>query len=139
MLQLCSPNWKTYIDFTFLSQDTLVIPNLSQNTVEVTKIVIDSDGTPRLMPLCMFHFPPLTRDASLCNLYCHTEPNPTSSDHVSISPPSNRPFHDKAEDAIIIFDISYDHVSGRDWLTFIVHRRALLAHIPAAHRGCAPF
>ena len=107
--------------------------------VEVTKIVIDSDGTPRLMPLCMFHLPPLTRGASLCDLYCHTEPNPTSSGHVVISSPSDRPFHNKAEDAIIIFDVSYDHVSGRDWRTFIVHRRALLAHIPAAHRACAPF
>jgi len=116
-----------------------MIPNLSQNTVEVTKIVIDSDGTPRLMPLCVFHLPPLTRDASLCNLYCHSEPKPTSSDPVSISSPSDRPFHNKAEDAIIIVDIAYDHISGRDWLTFIVHRRALLAHIPAAHRACAPF
>jgi len=99
--------------------------------------VIDSDGTPRLMPLCIFHLPPLNRDASLCNLYCHTEPKPTSSGPVVIS--SDRPFHDKAEDAIIIFDISYDHFSRRDWLTFIVHRRALMAHIPAAYCACAPF
>jgi len=26
-----------------------------------------------------------------------------------------------------------------DWLTLIVHRRALATHIPAAHRACAPF
>ena len=87
----------------------------------------------------MFHLPPLTRDASLCDLYCHTEPNPTSSGTVAISSTTDRPFHEKAEDAIIIFDVSYGHLSGRNWLTFIVHRRALLAHVPAAHRACAPF
>jgi hypothetical protein len=83
--------------------------------------------------------PPLTQDASLCDLYCHTEPNPTKSGTASISSPPDRPFHDKAEDAIVIFDISYGHSSGRIWLTFVVHRRAFLAHIPAAHRACAPF
>jgi len=139
MFQLGSPNRGTYIDFTVLSQDTIVIPNLSQNMVEVTKIVIDSDGTPRLMPLCVFHLPPLTRGASLSTLYCHAEPNPTRPGPVAIPSTSDRPFHDKAEEAIIIFDTSYDHSSGRDWLTFIVHRRALLAHIPAAHRTCVPF
>ena len=137
MFQLCSPTG-TYIDFAVLSQDTIVIPNLSQNTVEATKIVMDSDGTPRLMPLCMFHLPPLTLGASLSTLYSHAEPNPTMSGPVTTSSPSDRPFHDKTENAIIIFDTSYNNPFGWHWLTFIVHRRALLAHIPAAHRTCVP-
>jgi hypothetical protein len=115
-----------------------VIPNLSQNMVEAMKIVMDSDGTPRLMPLCMFHLPPLTLGASLSTLYSHAEPNPTISGPVTTSSPSDRPFHDKAENAIIIFDTSYNNPFGWHWLTFIVHRRALLAHIPAAHRTCVP-
>jgi len=77
----------TYIDFTVLSQDIIVIPNLNQNMVEATKIVIDSDGTPRLMLLCMFHLPPLTRGASLSTLYSHSEPNPTMSGPVATSSP----------------------------------------------------
>ena len=137
MFQLCSPTG-TYIDFTVLSKDTIVIPNLSQNMVEALKIVMDGHGTPRLMPLCMFHLPPLTLGASLSALYSHAEPNSTISGPVATSSPSDRPFHDKAENAIIIFDTSYDNPFGRDWLTFIVHRRALLTHIPAAHRTCVP-
>jgi len=72
-----------------------------------------------------------------------TQSHPTSSGPVFISPSSDRPFRDKAEDAIVIFNISYNNYyhSGarRDRLTFIVHRRALLAHIHTAHSTCTPF
>jgi len=138
MFQLCPPKPGAYTDFTFLSQDTLVMPNIRDNTVEVTKVIIDSDDTPRLMPLCVLHLPPLARSASIDFLSCYAEPNPTGSGPVSIPSTSGRPFRDKAEDAIIIFDVSY-HPSGNEWFTFIVHRRALFAHIPAAHRVSAPF
>jgi len=116
-----------------------MVPSLVHNTLEVVKIVIDSDDTPRLVPLCVLHLPPLTLGASLHNLYSRSEPNPTGSGSDTMSSPSGRPFHDKAEDAIIIFDIAYRHFSGSDWLTFIVHRRALLAHIPAVYRTSVPF
>ena len=114
------------------------MPNMRDNRIEVTKIVIDTDDTPRLVPLCMLHLPPLTRDASVRFLICRAEPNPTGSGPVAIPSTSGRPFRDKADDAIIIFDVSY-HPSGHEWFTFIVHRRALFAHIPAAHRASAPF
>jgi len=114
------------------------MPNMKDNRVEVTKIVIDSDDTPRLVPLCMLHLPPLTHGASIRSLICRAEPNPASSGPVAIPSTSGRPFRDKADDAIIIFDVSY-HPSGHEWFTFIVHRRALFAHIPAAHRASAPF
>ena len=72
-----------------------------------------------------------------------TQSHPTSSGPVFISPSSDRPFRDKAEDAIVIFNMSYNNNysswARRDWLTFIVHRRALLAHIPMAHCTCSPF
>jgi len=137
--QLQSWEWGTCVYFSFLSQDTLVIPNLTLNTLGVSKIIIDSDDTPRLVPLCILHLPPLAQDTLIYNLYCRAAPNPTSSDPVSISSLSHRPFRDKAEDAIIIFDILYGHSSGSDWLTFTVHRSALLAHVPVAHRACAAF
>ena len=139
VVQLQSPELGTYIYFNFLSEDTLMFPSLIHNTLEVVKIAIDSDDTPRLVPLCVLHLPPLSVGASLHNLYSRAEPNPTASGSDTMPSPSGRPFHDKAEDAIIIFDISYLHLSGSDWLTFIVHRRALLAHIPAVHRTSAPF
>ena len=93
--QLRSSEWGAYAYFSFFSQDTLVFPNLYHNTLDVSKIVIDSDDTPRLVPLCVLHLPPLTREAVLHNLHCHAEPNPSSSSPVSISSSSDRPFCDK--------------------------------------------
>ncbi|KAF8492164.1 hypothetical protein F5888DRAFT_1731372 [Russula emetica] len=112
--------------FSFLSQDTLVIPNLIQFTLKIVKIVIRSDNIPILVPLCVLSLPPLTRRASIVGLDCRAEPNPTGPGPLAIPAPSNRPFRDKSEDASRPF-------------TFIVHRRVLLDHIPAAHRACAPF
>ncbi len=143
-IQLQFSEWGTYGCFNFLSQDTLVMANLIQNTLEITKIVNDSD-MPRLMPLCVLHLPPLTYRASIVRLSCRAEPNPTGPDPLAVPAPSNRPFRDKAEDAIILFHILIEavlqepHFLQEHPFTFIVHRSALLAHTPAAHRTCPPF
>ena len=140
-VQLGSPEKGTYDCFSHLSQDTLVIPNLIQNTFEIAKIVIDTDDTPHFVPLCVLHLPPLIHNTSLFHFYCRAEPNPTGSGPLAIPSRSDRPFHDKAENAIVIFNILYNRPfrTRIDWLTLIVHRRALLTHIPAAYRTCAPF
>jgi len=114
----------------------------------VVKIVIDSDDIPRLVTLCVLNLPPLTRAASIVRLGCRAEPNPTSSSSLAIPAPSTRPFRDKAEDAIILFNMLIEDVQVHPGqfhfpetrpFTFIVHRRALVEHIPAPHRACAPF
>ena len=139
-VQLASPEKGTYQSFAFLSQDTLVIPNLIYNTFEIAKIVIDSDDTPRFVFLCVLHLPPLVENTSLFSIWCRAKPNPTSSGRLVTPSRSDRPFQDKAEDAIVIFNMRHSHFTTQmDWLTLIVHRRALLTHIPAAHRACAPF
>jgi len=121
-----------------------VIPNLIENTLEVTKIVIDSDDTPHLVPLSVLQLPPLSQNASVHHLFYRAEPNITGSGPIAIPSPSNRPFRDKAEDAIIIFHMCYEHSPelwsrSQSWFTLIVQRRALFAHIPAVHRACMPF
>ena len=120
-----------------------MIPNLIENTFEVTKIVVDSDDTPHLVPLCVLHLPPLSQNVSLDDLFYRTEPNITDSGPIAIPAPSNRPFHNMAEEAIIVFHMSYEHPSesrsrSRTCFTLIVQRRALFAHIPAVHRACVP-
>jgi len=139
--KLKSPEKKTYQHFSHLTQDILVIPNLIQNTFELVKIVIDNDDKPHFMLLCVLHLPPLIQDTSLSHVSCRAEPKPTGSGRLFIPPRRDRPFHDKAEDAIVIFHTAYSHSCRilMDWLTLIVHRRGLLTHIPAAHRACAPF
>ena len=101
--------------------------------------MIDGDDTPHLVPLCVLHLPPLAQDALLYNLCCRAEPNPTRSSPISIPSSSDRPFRDKAEDAIVIFDLLYGPTLRSERHTFIVHRSALLACVPAPHRACAPF
>ncbi|KAH9991865.1 hypothetical protein BJV77DRAFT_469758 [Russula vinacea] len=73
---LRSSEWGAYAYFSFLSQDTLVIPNLVQNTLEIAKIVVKSDDIPFLVPLCVLNLPTLTRRASIVRLGCRAEPNP---------------------------------------------------------------
>ena len=146
--QLRSSEWGAYAYFSFLTQDTLVIPNLIQNTLEVAKIVIKNDDIPCLVPLCVLDLPPLTRRASIVRLGCRAEPNPTGPGPLAVPPPSNRPFRDKVEDAVILFSVLIEdiqihpeqfHFPDTRPFAFIVHRRALLDHIPAAYRDCAPF
>jgi len=118
-----------------------LIANLIQNTLEITKIVIDSDDVPHLVPLCTLHLPSLTPCASIVSLSCRADPNPTGSGPLAIPAPFNRPFRDKAEDAIILFNLLTNDVHQQSHIvfTFIVRRPALLAHIPAVHRACPPF
>jgi hypothetical protein len=146
--QLRSSEWGTYAYFSFLTQDTLVIPNLIQNTLEIAKIVIDSDNKPRLVPLCVLRLPALTGRASIVRLACRAEPNPTGSGPLAMPPPSSRPFRDKVEDAIILFNVLIEdahldpemfHFPETRPFTFVVHRGALLAHVPAAQRASPPF
>lgn len=146
--QLRSSEWGAYAYFSFLTQDTLVIPNLIQNTLEIVKIVVKSDDIPCLVPLCVLNLPPLTRRASIVRLGCRAEPNPTGPGPLAIPAPSSRPFRDKAEEAIILFSVLIEdiqihpgqfHFPDTRPFAFIVHRRALLDHIPAPHRACAPF
>jgi hypothetical protein len=136
-------NWRPYAYFNFLSQDTLLIPNLIQNTLEIVKIVIKSDNIPCLISLCVLNLPPLARQASIVRLGCRAEPNPTGTGPLAIPAPSNRPFRDKSEDAIILFSIrihpAQSHFPHMRPFAFIVHRRTLLDHIPAAHRASPPF
>ena len=146
--QFPSSEWRAYACFNFLSEDTLVISNLIQNTLDIVKIVIQSNDIPCLAHLCALNLPSLTRHASVVCLGCRAEPNPIGSGPLAIPAPSNRPFRDKVEDAIIMFSVLTEDlqihpgqpnfVETRSF-AFVVHRRALLDHIPAAHRACAPF
>jgi hypothetical protein len=149
-VQVRSSEWGAYAYYSFLTEDTLVIPNLLQNTLEIVRIVIDGredDDVPRLVPLCTLGLPPLAEHASIVRLGCRAEPNPTGSGPLLTPPPSSRPFRDKAAEAIVLFNLlieEEDPPEGQFFpetrpFTFIVHRRALIAQIPPAHLACAPF
>ena len=135
----------TYACFSFLTEDTLVIPNLLKNSLEIMRIVVDEsdDEVPRLVPLCTLGLPPLAEYASIIYIRCRAEPNPTSSGPLIVPAPSSRPFRDTAADAIVLFNLLTEDLTDQFFYTtpfaFIVHRRALIAHIPRVQRACAPF
>jgi hypothetical protein len=114
-VQLASPEKGSYESFTHISPDTLVIPNLIQNTLEIAKIAIDDGDTPHFLVLCVFHLPPIIQDASLSHAWCRAKPNPTGSGRLVVPSRSDRPFHDKAENAIVIFNLGYS-LLGLIWI-----------------------
>ena len=75
-------------------------------------------------------------------------PNPTGSSSGThlVPAPSIRPFRDTAAEAIVLFNLLIENTNtytGRFFhdtrpLTFIMHRRALLSHIPCTQQACAP-
>jgi hypothetical protein len=148
---LRTSEWGAYAYFSFLTEDTLVIPNLLQNNLEIVRIVVDEsdDDVPCLIPLCTLNLPPLAEHASIIRLVCRAEPNPTDSgpSPLLVPAPPNRPFRDSAADAVVLFNLLIEGMnphaahSFREThpFTFIVHRRALVAHIPRAQLACAPF
>ena len=148
-VQLLSSEQTTYTCFSFLTEDTLVIPNLIHNHLGIVRIVVDesNDGVPRLAPLCTLGLPPLAPFAYISHLDCRAEPNPTGSGPLIVPAHSSRPFHDTAADAIVLFNLQTESEDMEDGdlffsttlFTFIVHRRALIAHIPCAQRACVPF
>ena len=148
---MCSSEWGTYAYFSFLTEDTLVIPNLLQNNLEIMRIVVDKsdNNVPRLVPLCTLNLPPLAKHTSIICLSCRAKPNLTGSAHdpLLVPAPNTHPFRDTTAEAIVLFNllIEYMNIHAVQFFhvthpfTFIVHRRTLLSHIPHSQQACTPF
>jgi hypothetical protein len=74
-------------------------------------------------------------------MMCRTSCLYARSTSLAIPALSDRPFRDKAEDAIVLFNLLINDVRQQSHIvfTFIVRRPALLTHIPAVHHACPPF
>jgi hypothetical protein len=143
--QLRSSEWGAYSYFSFLTKDTLVIPSLFQNILEIVRIVVDEsndDDVPLLVPLCRtLGLPPLSPHASIIRLGCCAEPNPTSSTPLLRPAPSSRPFRDNAAEAIVLFKLLIEDTNTRA-AQFFRETRPFTpprAHIPHAQRACVLF
>ena len=106
---MCSSEWGTYAYFSFLTEDTLIIPNLLQNNLEIMRIVVDKsdNNVPHLVPLCTLNLPPLAKHTSIICLRCRAEPNLTSSAHdpLLVPAPTTCPFRDTTAEAIMLFNL----------------------------------
>lgn len=90
-----------------------------------------------IVPVLFLELPPVREDISIFRLICRAEPNPVG----RMSPPTGMnhadnecPFFSSPEDAIFLISmlmIAHDNTFV-DKCAFVVHRRALLALVPAS-------
>ncbi|KAI0063793.1 hypothetical protein BV25DRAFT_1801445 [Artomyces pyxidatus] len=125
-------NYASYMHFAFLSEDTLVFPNVPDHTLELCKIVFPTqEFQPILQTVCVLELPALGEYTTVIRVDCRAEPNPIG---CSPAPTRNisRPFHDSPADAIVIFNYLIRDVRRAPLFeelyafSFTVHRRALL-------------
>ncbi|KAI0366639.1 hypothetical protein BV20DRAFT_951818 [Pilatotrama ljubarskyi] len=135
-------NWKTgqcleirgldcpcYSTFTFLSPNTIALPNCAENTIELCRIESTTIDTPpkQLQTSCVLQLPSLGRGHSIAQVTCRSEPKMTNTTRNAPAFRSSEPFHLKPEDAVVIFNVmTHDSQGFHECLTLIVHTAALL-------------
>lgn len=125
----------TYQSFFFLTSDVIVIPNLTDPSLELFDISFtngpkEEAGAPQCIRTLLL--PTLAPDATLLRLACRGEPNPTASTLISTV---QEPFLNAAENALVVFNILVQNPTiGRFGriinLTLIVHRNAIAQWTP---------
>ncbi|TFK41206.1 hypothetical protein BDQ12DRAFT_679076 [Crucibulum laeve] len=129
-LKLSRPH-HTYHGLIFLAESVFLLPNASDNTLEIWEIPLSPERAPS-QPTCILGLPQLADNQALSAISCRCEPNPRGTAALQFS---TRPFHTSPSDAIAIFNIRVHprhfplqplpiHLSSM--FTFFVHRRALL-------------
>ncbi|KAH9939181.1 hypothetical protein B0H21DRAFT_757168 [Amylocystis lapponica] len=120
-----------YNAFAFLSADVIVLPDLSNNTLELCRL--RDDNEPGLLPLCtmcVLQLPSLSDSSILYRMWCRSEPNPMGST-TRYGSDGEHPFRSNAADAIVAFSLYILHHDGESHsFSLIVHRSALLAQVP---------
>ncbi|KAG6832983.1 hypothetical protein H0H92_004867 [Tricholoma furcatifolium] len=105
-----------YHDVIFLTPRLLLLPNANFNTLDIWEIPTGSMPVPT-EPFFSFSLPPLRPGITPINVSCRAEPNPAPSGLRH----SQAPFHDSAEDAVIVFS-----ARGLSAYSLYVHRSALV-------------
>ncbi|OCH87066.1 hypothetical protein OBBRIDRAFT_782191 [Obba rivulosa] len=124
----------TYDAFVFLAADTIVLPNLHLNTLEICPVAPLSDDTDRspapLWTLYHLELPPLSDTAIPFRIWCRAEPNPTG-------PPTQRtaadraPFRPDPASAIVLFNVfTFDGRHRLHTFSLLTHRTTLLRPPP---------
>ncbi|KAI0937664.1 hypothetical protein AcV7_003637 [Taiwanofungus camphoratus] len=120
-----------YNSFTFLSPDAIVLPNLTENTLELCPLTgasPHSDGTSPvpLATACSLALPQLTFGSTLLQMWCRSEPNPVC-ETTRFTDRDQAPFRPDPADAIMIFNpFMQDWQHQLHSYSLIVHRSTLL-------------
>ena len=113
-----------YNAFCFLSPDVIVLPNVTQNTLELYTLPPSSSSPspPAELELALtLALPLVTPGAVIHRIWCRAEPNAVA------GPSAGAPFASDPAQAIILFNVVAQDALQLHYLSLIVHRSALLA------------
>ena len=119
-----------------LSRDTIALVETDSATLELCRIVAESDnGAQSLVTLVRLGLPPLTPEASVLSFQCIREGWPAYSDAPSLviegRPPRGVPFRNSTEEGLVAVIMDISHYSwpryGPRSLMIVTHLRALVA------------
>lgn len=132
-LQSKTADGPEYNAFCFLSPDVIVLPNASQSSLELyslTSPTSDAAEPAELEITCSLALPRVAPNAVIHRIWCRAEPNALA---TRVGTFASAPFFSDPAQAIIIFNVvAQDMNDGMlHYLSFVVHRAALLAHLPA--------
>jgi len=135
----------TYNSLAFLNEDTLILPNIRDNAVELCSftqkpawtpapvslpgdsgIVMLETSTDCLLPTNKTLKLPATREGmSILRMACRGEPNPFASGSIPQQVENGPFFRPVPESSIVIFNLLVGNVSHRS-ISFVVNRESLL-------------
>ncbi|KAG7093340.1 hypothetical protein E1B28_007020 [Marasmius oreades] len=114
---------ETYEGVVFLNENTILLPKISDDVLEIWKIP-DLDEPSPDFPIRSLHLFDTAPNCSIQYISCRADPNPRAPDTLLNS---DRPFHSCADDAIVLLHIWVRRgMLDATLVTLIVHRKALL-------------
>jgi len=129
-----------YQSFIFLTETALLLPNVIENRLEI--YTLSSTG---ITPQCFLDLPVLPPQNAIFMLACRAEPNPvgkrSNENGIYTRDSAIPPFISSPEDAIALFNMTV--ISGHpvvfNYLSFIIHRNALLKYVLASPHSIVPY
>jgi len=136
----------TYNSLAFLNEDTLILPNLRDNTVELCSFtqkptwtpaavspsgdngVVILETSPNCLPLPTsrtLKLPATRQGMSILRMACRGEPNPFATDSAPQRVENGPLFRPVPESSIVIFNLLVGNIHHRS-ISFVVNRESLL-------------
>ncbi|KAI3605823.1 hypothetical protein WG66_012393 [Moniliophthora roreri] len=112
----------SYGGIIFLTENLILLPNTSANTLEIWKIPSPTEDPPDA-PIRILGLPELAPGHTLRYISCRSEPNPTAS---GATLKSDRPFHPSPKDSVVLLHLRIHGHPNVTLISVFVHRSSLL-------------
>ncbi|KAL0060611.1 hypothetical protein AAF712_012614 [Marasmius tenuissimus] len=121
----------TYEGVVFLNENTLLIPQLSDDVLEIWRIPALGEPAPK-HPLCSLRLFSVSQGSAIQYISCRSDPNPNT---TGASLKTNSPFYASADDSVVLLHVwirSGMFMQDASLVTLVVHRKALAELQPAS-------